>query len=119
MGDGFLQSPLPEAITSEGKSSQGTVCSPIGSPVAEWKGQSSGHSPAAVQMGQHMETISGPGALWSEVDCFLGSEPLKNRLAALTCERCLVLDWCIDSLSLFTKHTQQHWLSSPNCAKEP
>lgn len=34
MGDGFTQSPLPGAITSEGKSSQDTSCSPIGSPVA-------------------------------------------------------------------------------------
>lgn len=34
MGDGFMQSPLPAAITSEGKSSQDTGCSPIGSPIA-------------------------------------------------------------------------------------
>lgn len=34
MGDGFTKSPLPGAITSEGKSSQGTGCSLIGSPVA-------------------------------------------------------------------------------------
>lgn len=34
MGDGFTQSLLPGAITSEGKSSQDTGCSPIGSPVA-------------------------------------------------------------------------------------
>lgn len=39
MGDGFTKSPLPGAITSEGKSSQGTSCSLIGSPVA---GQRSG-----------------------------------------------------------------------------
>lgn len=39
MGDGFTKSPLPAAITSEGKSSQGTGCSLIGSPVA---GQRSG-----------------------------------------------------------------------------
>lgn len=72
----------------------------------KWKGQSFGHSPAEVQMGQHMEAISGPGALQSKVDCSLSSEPLKNRLAALTCEQRLGLDWCIDSLSLFTNHTQ-------------
>lgn len=34
MGGGFTQSPLPAAITSEGKSSQDTGCSPIGSPIA-------------------------------------------------------------------------------------
>lgn len=34
MGVGFMQSPQPGAITSEGKSSQDTDCSPIGSPVA-------------------------------------------------------------------------------------
>lgn len=36
-------------------------------------------------MGQRMEAISGPGALQSKVGCSLSSEPLKNRLAALTC----------------------------------
>lgn len=34
MGDGFTQSPLPGAIASEGRSSQDTGCSPIGSPMA-------------------------------------------------------------------------------------
>lgn len=48
-------------------------------------GQSVGHSPAVVQMGRHMEAISGPGAPQRKVVCSLSSEPLKNRLAALTC----------------------------------
>lgn len=71
----------------------------------KWTGQSSGHSPAEVQRGQHMEAISGPNAQQSKVGCSPSSEPLKNRLAALTCERHLGPRWCIDSLSLCPKHT--------------
>lgn len=43
MGDGFTQSPLPGAITSEGKSSQDTDCSPIGSPVAGQRSSVNNH----------------------------------------------------------------------------
>lgn len=34
MGDGFAKSPLPEAITSEGKGSQDTSCPPL---VPQWQ----------------------------------------------------------------------------------
>lgn len=44
-----------------------------------------GHRPAVAQMWQHMEAISGPGPLQSNVDCSLSSEPLKNRLATHSC----------------------------------
>ncbi|KAI9525591.1 hypothetical protein NQZ68_006140 [Dissostichus eleginoides] len=96
MGDGFTQSPLPGAITSEGNSSQDTSCSPIGSPAAGQSCPSTSlkseeDSPLATaqqksRWGGTWKPFQASVRLQSKVGCSLSSEPLKGRLAALTCE---------------------------------
>lgn len=45
----------------------------------KWTGQSFGPSPAEVQMGQHMEAISGPSEEQRKAGRSLSSEPFEDR----------------------------------------